>query len=74
MGKVNGGKSYPYTTHSYRAAVDRHRQDGGYLLNLGYDGKGIATYTVCDEAMARDGYGRTPEGLAALAPTYRERR
>lgn len=49
------------------AAMARHYEAGGYLLDLG----GFPTiYIVCDEGMALD--MRSAEELAALAPTYSE--
>ena len=49
------------------AAMARHCEDGGYLLDLGGFPR---IYMVCDECTALDMRGA--EELAALAPTYSE--
>jgi len=49
------------------AAMARHYEDGGYLLDLGGFPR---IYMVCDEDIALD--MRSEEELAALAPTYSE--
>ena len=58
-----------YITADLGDAQRAHAEMGGYLLRIG---DRPAEYVVCQAIEAIKAWGRTPEQLAALEPSYSE--